>query len=196
MERGFHCQTNFVYSFPYESKVFPELSAQGAYNKQMTYSQNDVHDIIEYARLRGIRTIAEFDTPGHTRSWGVSHPEILTACQGEFAGKMGPIDPTKNESYAFIEKLLTEVVDVFPDEYIHLGGDEVGFECWRSNDDINEYMKRENITTFEMLEEKYIQKIVDMVIRLKRRSVVWQEVFQNEVKLAADTIVHVWTGDR
>lgn len=176
--------------------MFPELSARGAYNKRMTYSQNDVHDIIEYARLRGIRTIAEFDTPGHTRSWGVSHPEILTACAGEFAGKLGPIDPTKNETYAFIERLFAEVVEVFPDEYIHLGGDEVGFECWQSNNDIVQYMKRENITTYEMLEEKYIQKIVDMVIRLKRRSVVWQEVFQKGVKLANDTIVHVWTGDR
>lgn len=90
----------------------------------MTYSQNDISEIIEYARVRGIRTIAEFDTPGHTRSWGVSHPEILTACGGVFDGKLGPIDPTKDESYEFMKKLLTEVVDVFPDEYVHLGGDE------------------------------------------------------------------------
>lgn len=112
------------FSFPYESKVFPELSVQGAYNKHMTYSQDDISEIIEYARLRGIRTIAEFDTPGHTRSWGVSHPEILTACGGVFDGKFGPIDPTKEVAYEFMQKLLTEVVEVFPDEYIHLGGDE------------------------------------------------------------------------
>lgn len=111
-------------SFPYESVTFPELSAKGAYNSHMTYSQNDIREIIEYARLRGIRTVAEFDTPGHTRSWGVSHPEILTACEGTYSGKLGPIDPTKAETYDFMQKLLSEIVTVFPDDYVHLGGDE------------------------------------------------------------------------
>lgn len=90
----------------------------------MVYSQSQIKEIIEYARLRGIRTLAEFDTPGHTRSWGVSHPEILTACEGRYTDKLGPIDPTKQETYTFMQKLLAEVVDVFPDEYVHLGGDE------------------------------------------------------------------------
>lgn len=111
-------------SFPYESITFPELSRDGAYSPNMVYSQSQIREIIEYARLRGIRTLAEFDTPGHTRSWGVSHPEILTACGGVYSGKLGPIDPTKPETYTFMQKLLDEVVNVFPDEYVHLGGDE------------------------------------------------------------------------
>lgn len=90
----------------------------------MTYSQNDIREIIEYARLRGIRTLAEFDTPGHTRSWGVSHPEILTSCEGIYSGKLGPIDPSNSATYVFMQKLLSEIVSVFPDEYVHLGGDE------------------------------------------------------------------------
>lgn len=61
---------------------------------------------------------------GHTRSWGVSHPELLTACKGVFSGKLGPIDPTNEDVYVFMQKLLTEIVNVFPDEYVHLGGDE------------------------------------------------------------------------
>lgn len=100
------------------------MSRDGAYAPNMVYSQSQIKDIIEYARLRGIRTLAEFDTPGHTRSWGESHPEILTACEGVYTGKLGPIDPTKQETYTFMQKLLAEVVDVFPDEYVHLGGDE------------------------------------------------------------------------
>lgn len=111
-------------SFPYESKTFPELSQQGAYTQRMIYSQSQVQEIIEYARVRGIRTLAEFDTPGHTRSWGISHPEILTACEGIYTDKLGPIDPTKQATYDFMQKLLAEIVEVFPDEYVHLGGDE------------------------------------------------------------------------
>lgn len=96
----------------------------GAYAHNMVYTQTSVSEIIEYARLRGIRTLVEFDTPGHTRSWGISHPEILTACEGVYTDKLGPIDPSKEESYTFMEQLLSEIANVFPDEYMHLGGDE------------------------------------------------------------------------
>lgn len=104
--------------------VYPELSRQGAYTPKLVYTQDQIKEIIEYARLRGIRVMAEFDTPGHTRSWGISHPEILTKCEKQYANKLGPIDPTKEESYTFMQNLLKEVVSVFPDEYVHLGGDE------------------------------------------------------------------------
>lgn len=191
----FHWHIVDDHSFPYESKVFPELSARGAFHPQMTYTQKQIRQIIEYARLRGIRTIAEFDTPGHTRSWGISHPEILTACEGVFAGKLGPIDPTKNVTYDFMQKLLAEVVEVFPDLYVHLGGDEVGFECWESNAGIKAYMAANNISNYEKLEEKYIQRVVDMTTALNHKSIVWQEVFVNGVRLATETIVHIWTGD-
>lgn len=172
--------------------------------------------------------IAEFDTPGHTRSWGVSHPEILTACEGVFQGKFGPIDPSNEDVYTFMEELLNEIAHVFPDEYIHLGGDEgkyqilstvtlisldaqfecleyrlqlplfsiVGFECWESSRRIKEHMSKNNITSYPQLEEVYIQRIVDIVKQLKRKSIVWQEVFQNGVTLTSDTIVQVWTGNR
>lgn len=72
----------------------------------------------------------------------------------------------------------------------------VGFECWQTNSGVVDFMKTHNISTYEMLEEKYIQRIVDMVNDLKRRTIVWQEVFVNGVRLAPETIVHVWTGDR
>lgn len=76
-----------------------------------------------------------------------------------------------------------------------MGGDEVGFECWQSNQDIVNYMKQYNISSFVKLEEFYIQKLIDKIADLKKNSIVWQEVYTNGVNLQKGTVVHVWTGD-
>lgn len=96
------------------------------------YTQETVKEIIEYARLRGVRVVPEFDSPGHTQSWGKSMPEFLAACfEGERPnGQFGPIDPSKNQTYTFWKKFIQELSQVFPDNYLHLGGDEVDFTCW------------------------------------------------------------------
>lgn len=192
----FHWHIVDDHAFPYESRKFPELSSQGAFTKKMVYTQADIARVIEYASLRGIRVLPEFDTPGHTRSWGVSHPELLTQCEGPYEGKLGPMNPINDDVYVFLKDLFAEVAEVFPDKYIHLGGDEVGFECWQSNSNITEYMQENNIANYEKLEEIFIQKIIDEVETLRANSIVWQEVYVNRVNLPLKTAVHIWTGDR
>ncbi|KAJ8944945.1 hypothetical protein NQ318_013093 [Aromia moschata] len=184
-------------SFPYVSKKFPELSEKGAYTNAMVYSPSDIKEVIEYARIRGIRVLPEFDTPGHTRSWGVARPELLTECysDGYKTGQLGPLDPTKNDSYSFLQDLFQEIGEVFPDEYIHLGGDEVDFDCWESNPDITAFMEKHNITgQYAELESLYIQQLINIVDELNSKSIVWEEVFVNGVVLPNDTLVHVWKG--
>ncbi|KAH9503536.1 hypothetical protein Btru_068142 [Bulinus truncatus] len=126
-------------SFPYESKVYPELSKKGAFHPTYVYSLEDIAEIIEYARMRGIRVMPEFDTPGHTYSWGLSRPELLTQCytgNSPVKGYLGPIDPSKNSTYRFLKTLFQEVMEVFKDQYLHLGGDEVPLGCWQSNSEV------------------------------------------------------------
>lgn len=96
----------------------------------MVYSQAFIADVIEYARLRGIRVIPEFGTPGHTLSWGLGNPDLLSPCYNVPSLEWGPVNPTKNSTYTFIYSLFDEISEVFNDNFIHLGGDEVEYYCW------------------------------------------------------------------
>ncbi|XP_061451741.1 beta-hexosaminidase subunit alpha isoform X2 [Rhineura floridana] len=183
-------------SFPYESIMFPDLSWKGAYHPAThVYTVSDVKTVIEHARLRGIRVIPEFDTPGHTQSWGPGTPGLLTPCYAGLSptGSYGPVNPILNATYQFMAKFFAEVSAVFPDFYIHLGGDEVDFSCWKSNPEIQTFMQKMGFgQDYAKLESFYIQRLMDIVSAYVKSYVVWQEVFDNGVKLKPDTLIHVW----
>uniref|UniRef100_A0A8D0FYV7 Beta-hexosaminidase n=1 Tax=Sphenodon punctatus TaxID=8508 RepID=A0A8D0FYV7_SPHPU len=184
-------------SFPYQSVTFPELSNKGAYTYNHIYTPTDVQLVIEYARLRGIRVIPEFDTPGNTESWGKGQKDLLTTCYNgkQPSGSYGPVNPILNTTYEFVAEFFKEISTVFPDAYIHFGGDEVDFTCWRSNPDVQDFMKKQGFGfDYTKLESYYIKEVLETVSSLNKRSMVWQEVFDNGVKIKPDTIVEVWMG--
>ncbi|KAK7114420.1 uncharacterized protein [Littorina saxatilis] len=207
-------------SFPYQSQVFPELSAKGAYHPTFVYSLGDIADMIEYARMRGIRVLPEFDSPGHTYSWGLSRPELLTQCysgSSPVKGYLGPIDPVHNSSYRFLKTLFGEILNVFKDEYMHLGGDEVPLGCWQSNPDVTKFgeklsqqggQSQNNQQAYfggpspniRLVYEYYVNRVMKDIKELgKKRDgikfIMWQEVMNNDLKLPNDTLIQVWMGD-
>lgn len=185
-------------SFPYQSRKFPEMSEKGAYDPYThVYTQADVHEVIEYARFRGIRVVPEFDSPGHSQTWGKGVANLLTKCYsgGHFSGSYGPIDPSVETTYQFLNVFVGELTEVFKDHYLHLGGDEVDFSCWKSNPNITDFMAKMQFgTDYSKLESYYVAKLLEIVDKYRAGAVVWQEVFDNGVKVHPDTVIEVWKG--
>uniref|UniRef100_A0A914YQ99 Beta-hexosaminidase n=1 Tax=Panagrolaimus superbus TaxID=310955 RepID=A0A914YQ99_9BILA len=189
-----------IESFPYISTKFPELSGKGAFTPRHVYDPKTVQNIIHYARLRGIRVMVEIDTPGHTGSWK-GQPGFLADCSSATGEKVAPniLDPTKKENYKFLAEFFTEILEVFPEKFLHLGGDEVEYwteACWRQNPEIRRFMKLhgfpDNVTA---LEDYYFSKLQQLLapIAQERRQVFWQEVFDNNIP-EPNSIIHIWKG--
>jgi len=84
---------------------------------------------------------------------------------------------------------------VFPDKYVHVGGDEVGFDCWESNPNITQFMQQNNISSYVKLEQFYETNLLQIVGNTGKEYIIWEDVFDNGVKVNQDTVVNVWKGD-
>jgi hexosaminidase len=181
--------------FRIESKVFPRLHTQGS--DGLYYTQDQVRDVIAYARERGIRVVAEFDMPGHATSWLVGHPE-LGAAPGPFAivrtwGIFDDVlDPTKDEVYAFLNRFLGEMAALFPDPYLHIGGDEVTPRAWNANPAVLDYMYRHDLADAADLQAHFNRRVNEILTRHGKRMVGWDEVLRPD--LPKNIVVQSWRG--
>ena len=186
-------------SFPYCSYTFPTLCEEGAYTQTHLYHREDVQQVIDYATNRGIRVIPEFDTPGHVQQGLLTIKNLLTPCYDTKTGKpdgtTGPLNPTLDSTYNFLTQFYAEIKDVFPDKFVHVGGDEVSFACWQSNPEITKFMKAHpNITTYAELESYYEVQLLEILKKQNTSYIIWQEIFDNGVDILPDTVVDVWKG--
>jgi hexosaminidase len=197
----FHWHIIDSQSFPLVSQVHPELSKYGAYASDMVYTKEDIQDIIQYARERGIRVIPEFDTPGHTYVWGLSHPNLIVCpnVQPHWTD-MAPEPPSgqlniiQESTLKLVKDLLSEQFTWFTDPYVHLGGDEVNTHCYESHKETAEYMKQHQITAKQLI-GSFIQRLHQITRQNNKTPVTWEEALLNyEVNMDPNTIVQVWTN--
>jgi hexosaminidase len=181
--------------FRIESKRYPKLHQMGS--DGLFYTQEQIREVIAYARDRGIRVMPEFDMPGHITSWLVGHPELASA-PGPYsierkAGIMLPaFDPTREQTYKFLEDFFAEVAGLFPDDYIHIGGDENEGKQWSSNAQIQAFMKSKNIKDNHALQAYFNQRVSKILQKNGKKMIGWEEILHPD--LPKDAVVQSWRG--
>ena len=177
--------------FRAESKKFPKLT--GAGSDGQFYTQEDIRDIVAYAHERGIRVVPEFDMPGHSRSWFVGYPELASA-PGPYTLESGdPImDPTRESTYKFLGKFIGEMAKLFPDEYFHIGGDEVDGKQWDANPKIQEFMHAHDLKNNQDLQAYFNRRIEKILAKNHKTMVGWDEILRPD--LPKTIVVQSWRG--
>lgn len=213
-----------------EIKSLPRLTTVGAYNVKKVgyfgsfpapkpdeprdyggfYTQDDIREIVQYAKDRFMNILPEIDVPGHSLAAVVAYPELsctpgadqYQVRSGEHfmnftkdgikAGIDNTLCPANEKVYVFLDKVLTEVAKLFPFGYIHMGGDECAKNFWEKSDSVKALMQREGLKTQEEV-QAYFEKRVEKIVESKGKKFLgWDEILEGG--LAPDAIVMSWRG--
>jgi hexosaminidase len=191
----FHWHLTEDQGFRVESKKYPKLHQLGSDGNY--YTQDQIREIVAYARDRGIRVVPEFDIPGHSTSWLVGYPELGSA-PGPYTIERRPgifepaLDPTREEVYKFLEGFLGEMAALFPDAYMHIGGDENEGKQWDRNPAIQAFMKAKGIKDNHALQAYFNTRLLKILQKNGKKMIGWDEILQPE--LPKDIVIHSWRG--
>jgi hexosaminidase len=214
-----------------EIKSLPNLTKAGAWNVKKVgyfgtftqpapdeprnfggfYTQDDIHELVQYAKDRFVNILPEIDVPGHSLAAVVSYPELSCTPGAENyhvrsgeeimdwshgAPPIALVDntlcPANEKVYDFLDKVLTEVAQLFPFEYIHMGGDECPKNFWEKSDAVKALMQREGLKTMEEV-QSYFEKRLEKIVESKgKRFMGWDEILEGG--LAPNAIVMSWRG--
>lgn len=163
------------------------------------YTQNDVKEIIAYAKERYIEIIPEIDMPGHAQATIASYPEIGCVNAEPYVATGGVVknntyNPGKEETFQFTEKMLNEVMDLFPYKYVHIGGDECNKEQWKIDPFAQKRIKDEGLKDEHELQSYFIKRIEKIINKRNRIMIGWDEILEGG--LAPNATVMSWRGEK
>ena len=191
----FHWHLSEDQGFRIESKAFPKLTEFGS--DGLFYTQQEAREIVAYARERGIRVIPEFDMPGHTTAWFVGYPDLASG-PGPFQierkfGIFDPVmDPTRESTYKFLDTFIGEMAAIFPDHFLHIGGDENNGVEWKANARIQSFMREHNLKDTAALQNYFNERLLKILEKHGKRMIGWDEILTPN--LPKDVIVQSWRG--
>jgi len=213
----FHWHLTDDQAWRLEIKAYPKLTEVGAYRVPAGaapaadidpatgearlyggfYSQDEVRDIVAHAASRHIMVVPEIDVPGHASAAIVAYPELgvpgfqlqkIPASWGIYHNVFN----LEESTLVFLETVLGEVVDMFPGEFIHLGGDEVVTEQWEASERVDERMKELEIDSYQSLQNYYVERLQAFLKPHDRRVIGWDEILESS--LPSEAVVMSWRG--
>jgi hexosaminidase len=211
-----------------EIKSLPKLTEVGAWNVNKTgtfggfsepgpeeprdfggfYTQNDLKELIQYAKERYVNILPEVDVPGHSMAAVASYPEL--SCTpgtyrvnsgekfmqwtdtGFFALKDNTLCPANEKVYEFLDKVFTEIAAIFPFEYIHMGGDECAKNFWEKSDAIKQLMKKEKLKDMHEVQSYFVKRVEKIIESKGKKLIGWDEILEGG--LPDKAAVMSWRG--
>lgn len=212
-----------------EIKSLPKLTSVGAWRVEKTgrfntfskpapnepktyggfYTQDDIKEVVQYAKERFVDILPEIDVPGHSLAAVAAYPE-LSCTPGTYAVNSGepfmdwsqghpPIAlvdntlcPANEKVYEFMDKVFTEVAQLFPFEFIHMGGDETARNYWAKSATIQALMKKENLKTLDEVQSYFVKRMGKIIASKGKKMIGWDEILQGG--LAPGAAVMSWRG--
>lgn len=174
------------------------------------YTQEDIKEIVKYASDRFVNILPEIDVPGHSLAAIAAYPELsCTPGADKYVVRSGEkimdwhskgftalvdntLCPANENVYVFLDKIVTEVAELFPFEYMHLGGDECAKNFWEKSDAVKALMKKENLKDMHAVQSYFTQRLAKIVESKGKKFMGWDEILEGE--MAKNAAVMSWRG--
>lgn len=179
--------------FRFGSEALPELVSAD------NYSMDELGQLIAYAADLGIRVVPELDVPGHTSSWLIKHPEwgfgeVSLQELKEFGPHRGCLDPSNPKTMEAVVTLFEEIANTFPDEYIHVGGDEVDPFYWERSSSVQSWAAAHELSNSRDIQARFTISVCERLSTLNKKAIVWDEALHE--LLPTSVTVQAWRGLR
>lgn len=173
------------------------------------YTQEQIKDVVQYAQERNITIVPEIDVPGHSMALLAAYPELSTKKEivqvsvghkfaewfGDGSFKMNTenmLDPTNEKVYKTLDKIYGEITQLFPGEYIHMGGDECYKGYWEESEHVKAFMKKHKMNNMHDLQAYFVDRVQKIIQSKKKKMIGWDEI--TEGHLNKDAAVMSWQG--
>jgi len=192
-----------------ETRPYPKEGEKATYGG--FYSQEQIKDVVTYAADRNITIVPEIDIPGHSMAILAAYPELCTKKEPKFVnpGSMfaewyddgtfkmlieNMLNPTDEKVYEFVDKIFTEVAELFPGKYIHMGGDECDHRYWEADSAVQEFMKENKIKGGFELQSYFVRRVQKIINGKGKKMIGWDEILYGG--LAEGAAVMSWRGKK
>ncbi len=175
------------------------------------YTQEDIKELVAYAKTKNIQIMPEIDVPGHSMAFLAAYPQLSTTpnypyqvnageefidwsgLNGHITAKIdNNLDPSKKEVYEFLDIIFGELATLFPFEYIHMGGDETAKNNWAKSEDIKALMQKENLKSQEEVQSYFVRRVEKIMQSKGKKLMGWDEILEGG--LAPEAAVMSWRG--